>query len=385
MDPSVPKIPPLSLYVHFPWCLKKCPYCDFNSYKIKGSIPEAAYIQALLQDLRGSVTPDLRARPLISIFIGGGTPSLFSGKAIKELLSEIQEILPFSKDIEITLEANPGAVEQSFFAAYQEAGVNRLSIGVQSFSDIHLKRIGRIHSAKEAFQAIELAQKIGFNNFNIDLMYGLVKQTLSEAMADLKSAIETGAPHVSWYQLTLEPQTFFSQFPPILPNENVLCDIQETGEAILQEHKFTHYEISAWGQERFSRHNCNYWTYGDYLGIGAGAHAKVTQYPGGTIMRQERVKHPQDYMSKTKPFIQCTWTVSPETQIFEYFLNRFRLLTPPSCKEFREVTGLPLEAIEPMKQLAIHKLLLEDLPDWIQPTPLGRRFLNDLTSLFLPK
>ena len=288
---------PLSLYIHIPWCVKKCPYCDFNSHEARNEIPEEKYLKALTQDLESEL-PNIWGRSIESVFIGGGTPSLFSAKGIDQLLANLRERLPIRSNTEITLEANPGTFEQERFSAYREAGINRLSIGVQSFNENHLKRLGRIHGATEAIKAAEIARKAGFVNFNLDLMFGLPEQSVDQALEDLKIAIEAGPTHISWYQLTIEENTLFHHAPPILPDDELMWEMQQKGQALLESSGYMQYEVSAYSQiNKQCQHNINYWEFGDYLGIGAGAHGKLSM-PDGEISRHTKYRHPRNIHGK---------------------------------------------------------------------------------------
>ncbi|MGB2079743.1 MAG: radical SAM family heme chaperone HemW, partial [Vibrio sp.] len=345
-------LPPLSLYVHIPWCVQKCPYCDFNSHAQKGEIPEAIYIDALLEDLKTDIKAfGLNAaqnpRPLHSIFIGGGTPSLISPQQIERLLQGIAALIKFEPNIEITMEANPGTIEAKRFAQYQQAGVNRISIGVQSFEDEKLKALGRIHGQEEAVRAAKLAHTIGLNSFNLDLMHGLPNQSPAQALADLDQAIALNPPHLSWYQLTIEPNTLFHSKPPKLPDDDDLWDIFEAGHQKLTAAGYVQYEVSGYSKPNFQcRHNLNYWHFGDYLGIGCGAHGKITQ-PDLKIIRTTKVKHPKGYLNLLKPYLDTQTQVSADELPFEYFMNRFRLLESCPKEEFTQRTGLEFAAIEP--------------------------------------
>lgn len=371
---------PLSLYIHFPWCVKKCPYCDFNSHALKTTLPESAYIEALLEDFRASL-PETQGRPLISIFMGGGTPSLFSPKSIGILLHQIKEEIDCVPNMEITLEANPGTIEHGQFAEYVAAGVTRVSLGVQSFSARQLCTLGRIHSEKEAEKAIVDLKNSALQSFNLDLMYALPEQTVEEAMIDLSTAIAFNPPHLSWYQLTLEPNTPFYHQPPKVPSHDLCADIEEAGLALLKQHGYTRYEISAYHRGHPCLHNLNYWSFGDYLGIGAGAHSKITNPKTNTIVREIRHKHPKTYLKKD-PFIQQRTVVSEAERPFEYMLNSLRLMEglPMAC--FSQRTGLPIESIWPALEKAQKLNWLSLDKQSIQPTPLGHRFLNDLVNLF---
>ena len=372
-------LPPLALYVHLPWCVRKCPYCDFNSHERGGPLPEAEYLQALNRDLEGSL-PSVWGRRIQSIFIGGGTPSLFSAAAIDELLAHIRARLTVEPDAEITLEANPGTVEAARFRGYRDAGVNRLSVGVQSFNDAMLKALGRIHSAKEARRAIEMALSI-FDDVNIDLMYGLPGQALEQARADVEEGVRFGTAHFSAYQLTIEPNTVFCSQPPKLPEHDACADMQLLVEETLAQTGFEHYEISAFARAgRRCRHNLNYWEFGDYLGIGAGAHGKLSF--ADRVTRHERVKPPREYLASA---LAVENRVIPARELpFEFMLNALRLVEGFKPGLYGERTGLPATTIETGLRAAEMKGLIGRNEKHIQPTTRGRRFLNDLVGLFLP-
>jgi putative oxygen-independent coproporphyrinogen III oxidase len=373
-------LPPLALYVHIPWCVRKCPYCDFNSHERSGELPQREYIERLLLDLEG-LLPSVWGRRLVSIFIGGGTPSLFSPDSIDALLSGVRARLPLEPGAEVTLEANPGTVEAARFAGFRDAGVNRLSIGVQSFDERMLSVLGRIHSADEARRAIDAAAAT-FDNLNIDLMYGLPGQTMTMARADIQEAARTGAPHVSAYQLTIEPNTVFWSKPPKLPQHDECADMQVMVEELLGEAGYEHYETSAFAKpRRRCRHNLNYWEFGDYLGIGAGAHGKVS-FPD-RVTRHERVKQPRDYLGKADTLSEEK-AISPKELPFEFMLNALRLVEGFPTELFQGRTGLPLSAIESRLQKAEERGLIER--DWtrIRPSARGQRFLNELLEQFLP-
>ena len=379
------QLPPLSLYIHVPWCVQKCPYCDFNSHAQKGELPHLEYVAALLEDLE----QDLhwaQGRPLSSIFIGGGTPSLLSVEAMQALLDGVRARIPLAADCEITMEANPGTVEADKFAGFQRAGINRISIGVQSFQQEKLTRLGRIHGPEEARKAAELAHAIKLPTFNLDLMHGLPDQSLDDALYDLQQAIDCAPPHLSWYQLTIEPNTAFASKPPKLPEDDTLWDIYEQGHAMLTAQGYQQYEISAYAKAGYQcRHNLNYWRFGDYLGIGCGAHGKVTDVVNGQILRTAKVKHPKGYLDPSRPYLDEQWQVSTDDLPLEYFMNRFRLFEPAPKAEFEAYTGLPLERVETMLTIAQSKELIEDLGDSWQLTSLGHRYLNVLLELFMDK
>ena len=376
---------PLALYVHIPWCIRKCPYCDFNSHTA-AELPEQAYIQALLTDL-ASELPYIWGRKLESIFIGGGTPSLFSAAGIDELLCGIRALLPFRPNIEITLEANPGTFEQAKFKGFREAGINRLSMGLQSFNPQHLQALGRVHNQAEALMAADIARHAGFTNFNLDLMFGLPQQTLSQALADLKQAIQLQPTHLSWYQLTLEPNTLFYKQPPVLPDEDLLVDMQLAGQALLAQHGYQQYEVSAYSQVQYQCvHNRNYWEFGDYIGIGAGAHGKYTDPAGQSIHRYQKPRQPADYMQRVQQgqARSQTTTLVVADIIFEFMLNALRLQSGFPLSLFTERTGLALELLSNGLQQGMQRGLLELDGSWLKPSPLGWQFLNTTIQLFLP-
>lgn len=378
--------PPLSLYIHIPWCVQKCPYCDFNSHALKADIPELDYIDALIEDLDTDLAKyDLnrQARELHSIFIGGGTPSLISAPEIGRLLYAVKQRIPFSKDIEITMEANPGTVEAGRFNAYRAVGVNRISIGIQSFQDEKLKRLGRIHGSKEAITAAGLAKEAGLDSFNIDLMHGLPDQSIDDALSDLKQAIALQPPHLSWYQLTIEPNTLFYSKPPVLPDDDDLWDIFEQGHQLLAEAGYVQYEISGYSKPDYQcRHNLNYWRFGDYLGIGCGAHGKLS-FADGTITRTVKVKHPRGYLNPAKPYLDQESQVAASERPFEFFMNRFRLLEACPKQDYVDRTGLPLSSIERPINWALEQNYLEDKGEQWQITEHGKLFLNDLLAAFV--
>lgn len=377
------QLPPLSLYIHVPWCVRKCPYCDFNSHQAQGELPEQEYVQALLADLDQDLKW-VQERPLHSIFIGGGTPSLLSATAYKTLFDGLQQRLTFSSDIEITLEANPGTFEAEKFAAYRKLGINRLSIGIQSFNETHLTRLGRIHDGKQAQKAIAMAKKAGFDNFNVDLMYGLPDQTTEQALDDLRTALSFKPPHLSWYQLTIEPNTEFYKYPPVVPEDDALWDIQEAGLALLAEHGYQHYEISAHAQPgRQARHNINYWQFGDYLGIGAGAHGKLTLPDAQVIFRTQKTRMPRDYLNPDKDFMSARQTIDPDDVGLECLMNGLRLHDGIPVETFEVSTGLSLENVSQPLQRA-QSLGLLKIDRNIRPTEKGRQYLNELLALFLP-
>ncbi len=379
--------PSLSLYIHFPWCVRKCPYCDFNSHALKEDLPEKNYIETLINDLEQDLLLVNQAKRTIrSIFLGGGTPSLFSATALAFLFEELKKRLQFADDIEITLEANPGTVEYQRFADYRAIGINRLSIGIQSFQQEKLKALGRIHNSQEAIKAAETAHQTGFTNFNLDLMHGLPGQTLQEAIDDIAIAMDLAPTHISWYQLTLEPNTLFHKFPPALPDEELIWDMQDKCKELLAQRGYQQYEISAYSQpQRSCCHNVNYWKFGDYLGIGAGAHSKITNVNQQTITRSWKHKNPKDYLIANNSFIAETKIIAPSELPFEFMLNALRLHQPISVKLFEERTGLALSDIAINLQQAKQKELLDWNEHTITPTELGKRFYNDLVALFMPE
>jgi oxygen-independent coproporphyrinogen-3 oxidase len=380
--PRLVRLPPLALYVHIPWCLKKCPYCDFNSHEARDELPEARYVEALVADLE-SALPDVWGRRLTSVFIGGGTPSLFAPESIDRLLTAVRTRIPLDPDAEVTLEANPGTFEAARFRGYRAAGVNRLSLGVQSFDDAKLAAIGRVHGADEARRALAAALEV-FGNVNVDLMYALPGQSLDSALADLREAIGFGPPHVSAYHLTLEPNTYFHAHPPALPDEDLSADMQEAIEAALASAGYEHYETSAFARPGArSRHNLNYWTFGDYLGIGAGAHAKVSFRD--RVRRESRLRQPRAYLeaARSGEARQESGDIETARLPFEFLLNALRLTEGFPTTLFGERTGLPIAGIERRLAAAEAEGLLERRPGHIRPTPRGQRFLNELLQRFL--
>ena len=378
------QLPPLALYVHMPWCAKKCPYCDFNSHQVRGDLPERAYVEALVTDLELAL-PDVWGRRVTSVFFGGGTPSLFSAAAIEALVSAFRARLPLAADCEITLEANPGTFEAEKFRGYRAAGVNRLSIGIQSFNPKHLRALGRIHDDAEARRAIEIGQD-SFDNINLDLMYALPEQTPGEARSDVEAALESGTTHLSFYHLTLEPNTFFYRHPPVLPEEDAAAAMQDAIGAQLAESGYVHYETSAWAKSgRECRHNLNYWRFGDYLGIGAGAHSKLS-FPD-RVERSMRCKDPRNYLERAargEP-VQERMEVGRADLVFEFMMNALRLPGGFPVALFVERTGLQIAVAErPLQEAEARGLIVRD-HERIRPTDLGQRFLNDLLQLFLPR
>ena len=377
--------PPLSLYVHIPWCVQKCPYCDFNSHALKHDIPEQDYVSALITDLDDDIDRfSLQHRELHSIFIGGGTPSLFSGAAIASLLEQVKARFVCLDDMEVTLEANPGTVEANKFKDFVNAGVTRLSIGVQSFESDKLIKLGRIHDNQQAINAAKLARASGIKSFNLDLMHGLPKQDLVGALDDLKQAIALAPDHISWYQLTIEPNTSFYSKPPTLPEDEVLWSIQEQGVQLLADAGYEQYEISAYAKTgRRSEHNLNYWRFGDYLGIGCGAHGKVTDIGSGQIFRTVKIKHPKGYLETDRRALDQINQVSAEELAFEFMMNQCRLRESFPLKRFEQRTGLLKAAILPKLEHAKSKGMLTASNDNWQVTDTGHRYLNDLLELFL--
>ena len=381
--------PPLSLYIHIPWCEHKCPYCDFNSHEASSPLPESEYVNALLEDFKYEYSrlEDLDVE-LISIFIGGGTPSLFSGESYKYLLQEINLKLPFSNKIEITLEVNPGTAEAGRFISYREAGINRLSIGVQSFDNNCLKQLERIHSAEQAFNAIKTATSAGFTNFNIDLMHGLPSQTIDQALNDLQNVIDRRPTHISWYQLTIEPNTKFYRKTPILPVEPVLKNIQDEGHKLLESSGYKQYEVSAYATETYaSIHNKNYWSFGDYLGIGAGAHGKLSLISEAKLIRTRKLRRPDHYTSalndRTAELIEI-----PSGQIaLEFLMNALRLKDGFSRRQFETRTGLSLDEITKGVESLVNRGLMQRTSVegqlFISTTPKGYLFLNNVIGEFL--
>lgn len=375
---------PLSLYIHMPWCVRKCPYCDFNSHAVpdgKLSLDlEQEYLQALVADFDTQIEW-AQGREIQSVFIGGGTPSLISAAGYQWLFTELKQRLNFAADCEITLEANPGTLEHQPFADYLQAGINRLSIGVQSFDNEHLQRLGRIHSSDNAQKAIQQARQAGFERVNVDLMHGLPQQTLEQALLDLRLAVECGATHVSWYQLTIEPNTVFFRTQPILPEEDLLLEIQQQGEQYLKAQGFINYEVSAWRKELPSRHNLNYWQFGDYLAIGAGAHGKVSQPDG--IYRFQKSRMPKDYLAKV-PAPALQWQrIDDEDMPFEFMMNALRLNEGVPSEFYQQRTGLPFSSIAAtVEKLQQQQLLIED-PERLACTEKGHLFLNSVLEEFL--
>jgi len=376
-------LPPLALYIHIPWCVRKCPYCDFNSHAAGPTLPEAEYVDALLADLDNDLA-HVHGRPLTSIFFGGGTPSLFSAEALGRLLDGVARRLSFAPDIEITLEANPGTFEQAKFVAYRGLGINRLSIGIQSFQDAKLKALGRIHGRDEAIRAADRARAAGFDNFNLDLMHGLPEQSVADALGDLEQAIALAPTHLSWYQLTMEPNTVFWSQPPELPEDDTLWDIQEAGQARLAAAGYHQYETSAYAQPgRQARHNLNYWGFGDFLGIGAGAHAKLSA-PDGTLQRTWKTRLPKDYLDPAKAFQAGAKSLAPADLPFDFMMNALRLVDGVPAAWYPQRTGQSLDSLAPALAAARRAGLLAEGEQRLRPTARGQLFLNDLLQSFLP-
>lgn len=384
MKPLIPADIPLSLYIHMPWCVRKCPYCDFNSHAVpdgKLSLDlEQEYLQALVEDFK-TQTQFAQGRKIHSVFIGGGTPSLISAQGYQWLFTQLQALIAFEDGCEITLEANPGTVEHDPFADYLAAGINRLSIGVQSFNTGHLQKLGRIHSNDDAISAIALAREAGFQRINVDLMHGLPEQTLEQALQDLKLAVEHGATHISWYQLTIEPNTVFFRTQPILPVDDVLEEIQAQGEAYLTAQGFVNYEVSAWRKELPSAHNLNYWQFGDYLAIGAGAHGKVT-LPDG-VYRFQKTRLPKDYLAKVPAEHLQFKAISAEELPFEFMMNALRLNDGVDAKLYAARTGLNLADMQDILGTLRQRQLLQNDPNRLACTEQGHVFLNSVLEAFL--
>ena len=382
-------LPPLSLYIHVPWCVRKCPYCDFNSHESQGDIPEADYITALIEDLKQDLHW-VQGREIQSIFFGGGTPSLLSARAYDTLFDGLTRHLSFNDNIEITLEANPGTFEAEKFNGYRRAGINRLSMGIQSFDPEQLKKLGRIHDKEQALRAIDMARDAGFDNFNLDLMHGLPDQTPEQALLDLDTALAFHPPHLSWYQLTIEPNTDFYKRPPVLPEDDILWDIQEQGQARLAEAGLKQYEISAYARPgRQARHNINYWRFGDYLGIGAGAHGKITVAgpEGHRVLRSQKARLPKRYLDETRQFLSATDIIASDDIAFECMMNALRLHSGISITDFEQRTGVTLDSLSKPMQKAESLGLIEraqvNNQDYIRASERGKQYLNELLSLFL--
>ena len=377
------QLPPLGLYIHLPWCERKCPYCDFNSHETE-DVPEDHYIRTLLQDLRED-SPMIQGRAVETLFIGGGTPSLFSAEAIQKLMRGIAQLIPLAPTLEATMEANPGSADADKFYAFKDAGINRLSIGIQSFDNAQLQTLGRIHTSDQAYAAIDFARQAGFDSFNLDLMHGLPAQTLLSAKTDLLAAIACKPSHLSWYQLTIEPNTVFHKRPPQLPVEDELADIQQCGEQLLADNGYAQYEVSAYSQEGFNcRHNSNYWSFGDYLGIGAGAHGKIS-FPDGRIKRYNKRRQPQEYMSVTsQAFVASTRTLHRDEIAGEFMMNALRLNDGFTLPQFASRTGLSYAQLEPQLELLCQRDLLVRDRNAVRATDTGRRFLDSVIAEFFP-
>ena len=375
-------LPPLSLYIHIPWCIKKCPYCDFNSHVPTSVIPEADYVKAVIEDLKNDL-PWVQGRRLHSIFFGGGTPSLFSGFSIGAILREAERLIGFENNIEITLEANPGVMDQQNFSDLYAAGVNRLSIGVQSFNDTHLKSLGRIHGSRDALSAIDIAQSSGFSNFNIDLMHGLPNQSIANAINDIEIAVSSGASHISWYQLTIEPNTEFFSRPPLLPVDDRLADIQQSGLNIIKKNNYSQYEVSAFARNgQKSRHNVNYWQFGDYLGIGAGAHGKITIPEENQVIRTTKTRQPKDYLNRVGSPLAKKTEISKEDIILEFMMNGLRLNNGVPTHYLSSRTGVDEKSIKQKVSKLQSQGLMESSALRYQTTSLGYQFLNTVLQSF---
>ncbi len=377
--------PPLSLYIHVPWCVQKCPYCDFNSHALRDTLPEQAYVDALLADLEQEL-PEVWGRRVESVFIGGGTPSLLSAEALERLLSGVRARLPQSAAAEITLEANPGTVEAGRFREFRATGINRLSIGIQSFHDAQLQALGRIHDRAQAIAAVEAAHAAGFDNFNLDLMFGLPGQDVAGAQQDVATAVALSPTHLSYYQLTIEPNTAFHHAPPVLPEEEALWQIQEAGHELLAAAGFAQYEVSAFARDGFRcRHNLNYWHFGDYLGIGAGAHGKITHAPQQRIERRWKKRHPADYLDSAHSGerIAGSNNLTRDEAAFEFMMNALRLTEGFETALFAERTGLAITQVQTKLARAQQKGFIDWTMHAIRPTALGRNYLNELLGMFL--
>ena len=374
---------PLSLYIHIPWCLKKCPYCDFNSHAVKDALPEKHYVDCLLADLARDIARYEITRPLETIFIGGGTPSLFSARALDDLLRGIQTQLTFAENIEITLEANPGTFEFEKFADFRAIGINRLSIGVQTFDDHLLSQLGRVHSGKEAIRAAEMAHNVGFENFNLDFMFGLPQSNLTHSERDIRTAIALEPTHLSFYQLTLEPNTYFHRYPPTLPSDDIIFQTQQHCQQILAAHRFEQYEVSAYSlRGKQCRHNVNYWQFGDYLGIGAGGHGKLSLALPNEIIRTQKNKHPDRYQQITShEFIEES--ISQPDLPLEFLMNHLRLKQGFSLTHYESVTGLSASTLEPQLSDCVHEKLLVKSDDLYVCTDVGWNFLDSILQKFV--
>ncbi len=378
--------PPLSLYVHMPWCVRKCPYCDFNSHAVKDSFPAEKYIEALIADLEQELHLTW-GRTVQSIYFGGGTPSLFSADQVETFLAAARARLDLRPDVEITLEANPGTIEHDSFSAYADAGVNRVSLGVQSFDDELLKAIGRIHGREEIEKSLRSLNSSGISNFNIDLMFALPGQSFAQCRNDIELAIQAGPAHISFYQLTIEPNTVFAQSPPRLPEDDMAWEMQQNGVEQLEENAYGQYEISAFAKkDKRSLHNMNYWRYGDFIAVGAGAHGKITTAADGRVQRYAKQRHPRRYLQalESGDWRAETRLLNDDELVFEFFLNQLRLKQGVSVDDFSPRTGLPWVVVESRVQKAVDRGLLEVGDMRLRPTGLGWRFVNDIQQLFLP-
>jgi len=375
---------PLSLYIHFPWCIQKCPYCDFNSHAVKNALPEIDYIDTLLWDLAADLQQfQEEPRMLQSIFMGGGTPSLFSAQQIQRLLSGVEHLIPFVDDMEITLEANPGTFESDKFADYRAIGINRLSIGIQSFNDEHLKHLGRVHSSEEAVQAITGARQAGFDNFNLDLMFGLPESSERDSLRDVQQAIKLQPSHISLYQLTLEPNTYFHKYPPILPSDEVIFNEQLACQKLLAEHGYQQYEISAYAQKgKQCKHNINYWSFGDYLGIGAGAHGKITRSLPDDIVRTLKPKQPEQYLQRSKGD-RLVQLVTESDLPLEFVMNHLRLKQGFSLETYTQRTGLSVQSLQPALSDCLEQRLLLEHQQHYRCSEKGWHFLDSILENFL--
>jgi len=382
------QLPPLSLYIHYPWCVRKCPYCDFNSHEVTDSLSEQAYISAVLEDLKADLTL-AQGRPIQSIFLGGGTPSLMQPESVQKLLEAVEKQLGFAEEIEITLEANPGTVDQSHFAGFRQAGINRLSMGIQSFNDRHLKTLGRIHSSKQAEEAIVAASEAGFTNVNLDLMFGLPGQTLEEARQDLHQALFFQPAHLSWYELTIEPNTVFYSRPPVMPGDDLQIEIMEMGQGLLSQNGYGRYEVSAYSREsKRSRHNLNYWQFGDYLGIGAGAHGKITHIDEGGLVQVRRLskrRQPDNYIKSVEKIAEQRLVDSDDLPL-EFMMNGLRLTEGVELALYTRRTGQSLSEIEEAVARLVERGLLKPESKGeagkLVPTPKGLMLLNEVITGF---
>ncbi|MBS4050098.1 MAG: radical SAM family heme chaperone HemW [Methylomonas sp.] len=376
-------LPPLSLYIHFPWCIQKCPYCDFNSHAVKSGIPEQQYVDALLADLQADLNLLDAPRPINSLFMGGGTPSLFSPEALNALLTGVKQRVELSPDCEITLEANPGTFESAKFKAFRELGINRLSIGIQSFNDRHLKKLGRVHNAEEAVKAVEIARLAGFENLNLDLMFGLPEQTEAEALADIHTAVSLKPSHLSFYQLTLEPNTYFYKFPPQLPEDESIFALQQACQRVLAESGYRQYEISAYAAAGYQcRHNRNYWQFGDYLGIGAGAHGKISRNLPRDIIRTAKPKSPEQYLKD--PTSASRRPIGLAQLPLEFAMNHLRLKSGFNLRGYADSTGLPADSLQPALDECIARGLLAEHRQQIYCSERGWDFLDEILEKFIP-